>query len=335
MDNQKPIIGITIGDFNGIGPEITLKTLSNSMFLKWCTPVVYGSQGILSQYVKILNLEGLNFNRINDIKDIKIGKINVINCWNEDHQINPGTATRESGDCAFSSLKAAVKDLKENSINALVTAPINKKNIQSEEFNFPGHTEYLMKEFDKPDGLMVLTGEKLTVAALSGHVAFKEISDTVKKDRIIRSAKGLSKMLSQDMGIEKPRLAILGLNPHAGDNGLFGHEEEKEIIPAIQELKDRGILAFGPYGPDGFFGSGDFEKFDGILGMYHDQVLIPFKLMEFETGVNYTSGLGAIRTSPDHGTAFDIAGKNVANARSMKHAMFKALDILKHRSSVN
>ncbi len=331
MGKDKPLIGITIGDTNGIGPEIIIKAVHDKYINAKCTPIIYASSALISKYAKMMDLDQFHFSKIESVDQAKYGKINVVTVWKNELNIDPGTPTRESGEAAFKSIEAAVMDLKEGKLEAVVTAPIDKKNIQSEDFKFPGHTEYLFKQFNAKEGLMILHGDQLTVASVTGHIAISDVAKHITREKIVKSAKSLAKSLKKDFGIEKPKVAILGLNPHASDNGMFGHEENDIIGPAVQVLQESNILAFGPYPPDGFFGTGQFEKFDGVLGMYHDQVLIPFKLMEFETGVNFTSGLQGVRTSPDHGTAFDIAGKNKASAHSISSAINQAIKIAAER----
>jgi 4-hydroxythreonine-4-phosphate dehydrogenase len=334
MSEHKPIIGITLGDFNGVGPEVTLKALSNNTILKMCTPVIYGSVKVLSKYRKLLNLEEWTLHPVKSIDQISPKRTNVLNCWNENLEIQPGKVTPEAGQNALIALKAAVADLQNKHIDAIVTAPINKFNIQSEEFKFAGHTEYFTESFGVQDSLMLLVSEGLRVGVVTGHIALGAVKEAITKERIISKATILLNTLKRDFGIAKPRIALLGLNPHAGEEGLLGKEEQEIITPVIQELKHKGNLVFGPFPADGFFGTMSYKKFDAVLAMYHDQGLIPFKTIAFERGVNYTAGLPIVRTSPDHGTAYSIAGKNQASETSMREAIFQAIDIVNMRKEV-
>jgi 4-hydroxythreonine-4-phosphate dehydrogenase len=334
MSDQKPIIGITLGDFNGVGPEVTLKALSNNTILKMCTPVIYGSVKVLSKYRKLLNLEEWTLHPVKSIDQISPKRTNVLNCWNENLEIQPGKVTAEAGQNAFIALKTAVADLQNKHIDAIVTAPINKFNIQSEEFKFAGHTEYFTESFGVQDSLMLLVSEGLRVGVVTGHIPLGSVKEAITKEKIISKATILLNTLKRDFGIAKPRIALLGLNPHAGEEGLLGNEEQEIITPVIQELKHKGNMVFGPYPADGFFGTMSYKKFDAVLAMYHDQGLIPFKTIAFETGINYTAGLPVVRTSPDHGTAYNIAGKNQASETSMREAIFLAIDIVNMRREV-
>ena len=327
----KPVVGITIGDYNGIGPEVILKTLADQRIIKICTPVVFGSDKIFNFYKKLLSLEEPVLTKIDDINKINPKKANLAPCVREEHDPTPGIFSEKAGKAAFISLKTAVQALKSRKIDALVTAPINKDNMQSDEFKFPGHTEYLADAFGASDVLMLLVGNRLRIGTVTGHVPLAEVSKIISADKIIRKAEVFIRTLKEDFGIHRPKIAVLGLNPHAGENGLLGKEEQEIIVPAIEALKEKGQLVFGPYPADGFFGSKLYEKFDGILALYHDQGLIPFKTIAFHEGVNYTAGLPAIRTSPDHGTAYDIAGKNKADENSFRQALFMACDAVKAR----
>ncbi len=330
--NRKlPIIGISIGDINGIGPEVIIKTLLDPRLEEICTPVIYGSGRVLTRYRKLLNLLKFNFNQVDNIKDINPKRINVVNCTNDEIDVFPGTVTPEAGKLAFDALEAATKDLLLKNIDGLVTAPINKKNIQNENFKFPGHTEYLAMNAGTDDYLMMFYADVMKMGMVTAHIPLKDVSTAITEDLIISKAKMFNNVLKKDFDIHRPKIAILGLNPHAGDNGLLGSEEIETIIPAINKLKDSGILAFGPYPADGFFGNYSFKKFDGVLALYHDQGLLPFKTIAFEKGVNYTAGLPFIRTSPDHGTAYEIAGKGIANIDSFREALYLACDIAKRR----
>jgi len=324
-------IGISIGDINGIGPEIVLKSLSNKDLLKDITPVIYASKKLCQFYKKLLSLDDFEFVSIDDTSKIKNNKVNVMNVWNDEVKIEPGTPTAVSGKKAFESLQAAVNDLANNRVNVLVTAPIDKKNIQSKSFNFPGHTEYLAKMANVDEALMFLVSDKLRVGVVTGHVPVQEVSKGITKAAVLNKIMQMNKSLQNDFGIRKPKIAVLGLNPHAGDNGLIGKEDQEKIIPAIEAANAKGITTLGPYAADGLFGSSGYTHFDAILAMYHDQGLIPFKAIAFGTGVNFTAGLPIVRTSPDHGTAFDIAGKNLADPASFRQAMYTAIDVYRMR----
>jgi len=334
-NSEKPVIGITLGDFNGIGPEVIIKTLSDSRITKICVPIVYGSVKIFSRYKKLIETsEELHFHQTKNTEGINPKKINIINCWEEDHEINPGKPTAESGQSAYISLSRASEDLFSGKLDAVVTAPINKKNIQSEEFKFPGHTEFFTHKSGVNDSLMLLVSEDLRVGVVTGHIPLSEVKKSLTKERLLSKINVLYKALKNDFGILKPKIALLGLNPHAGEEGLLGKDEIELLNPLIEELKAKGVLIFGPFPADGFFGTKQYKKFDAVLGMYHDQGLIPFKTLAFDSGVNYTSGLPVIRTSPDHGTGYDIAGKNIANESSFREAVFLACDIVKNRKPV-
>ena len=335
MEEEKkrlPIIGISTGDINGIGPEVIMKTLLDPRLEEMCIPVIYGSGRVLTRYRKLLNLLKFNFNQVDNIKDIHPKRINVINCTEDDIDVFPGTITPEAGKLAFDALESVTRDLLRKNIDALVTAPINKKNIQNENFQFPGHTEYLAMNAGKDDYLMMFHSEEMKIGMVTGHIPLHKVSETLTEELIMSKALMFNDVLKNDFDIHRPKIAILGLNPHAGDNGLLGNEEQDVIIPAINKLKEQNVLAFGPYPSDGFFGNYSFKKFDGILALYHDQGLIPFKTIAFERGVNYTAGLPFIRTSPDHGTAYEIAGKGIANIDSFREALYLACDIAKRRN---
>ncbi|MDX5347623.1 MAG: 4-hydroxythreonine-4-phosphate dehydrogenase PdxA [Hymenobacteraceae bacterium] len=336
MDHQKAKIrlGISLGDFNGIGPEVIIKTFSDNRLLNFCTPVIYGSTGIIGKYRKLLNAEHFNYQAVASAENLQYKRINIINCWEDDFAITPGKPMPESGQGALKSLQKAAEDLKAGLIDAIVTAPIDKNNIQSEAFAFPGHTEFFTSYFGAPDSLMLLVGGSLRVATLTGHIAIKEVAAAITPERLEQKLNILFKSLKQDFGIKKPRVAVLGLNPHAGEKGLLGQEEAEIIRPVIKARKEKGELIFGPYPADGFFGTQQHKKFDAILAMYHDQGLIPFKTLAFENGVNFTAGLPIVRTSPDHGTAYDIAGKNQADETSFREAVFAAIDIARKRADI-
>lgn len=329
--HNKPILGITIGDINGIGPEVIIKALSDPRLLKMVTPVIYGSSKVLSFYRKALKLEEFNYNTIHSIDKLNPKKANVINCWEHQVEIHPGVEEAEAGRCAFLALERAVQDLKDGLIDGIVTAPINKNNIQTEEFKFPGHTEYFTTNFEASDSLMFLCGEQLRVGVTTGHIPLREVSEKLTAERLENKIRIMADSLKKDFGIDHPKIAVMGMNPHAGEEGLLGDEEIKVIKPVIDKFKQKGMLVLGPYPSDGFFGMMHHLKFDGVMAMYHDQGLIPFKTIAFDSGVNFTAGLPIIRTSPDHGTAYNIAGKNLASDTSMREAIYLALDVLKNR----
>ena len=329
--SDKIKVGISIGDVNGIGLEIIIKTLADSKIYDYCTPIVYGHTKVASFHRRATGVSELNFHVINDPSQVQHKKPNMINCWEEDVKIEPGVVSEAGGKYAFKSLERAVFDLKEGYIDALVTAPINKDNIQSDLFNFPGHTEYLQERDGAAESLMFLVSDTLRVGVVTGHIPISKVSESITGDKIVAKLKLMNHSLQNDFWIRKPKIAVLGLNPHASDNGLIGNEEKDTIIPAIEEARNNDILAFGPYSADGFFANGTYLQFDAVLAMYHDQGLIPFKQIAFETGVNFTAGLNFVRTSPDHGTAYDIAGKNMASEISFREALFTAIHIVKHR----
>lgn len=332
--NSKPIIGISIGDVNGVGAEVIMKALLDNRSHKNFTPLIYGHGKALSFYRKQLNMEDFNFLQIRSLEEIQYKRINVINAVEECPEIIPGVETHEAGKLALDSLKMAVEDLKSGKIQALVTAPVNKNNINSEEFKFVGHTEFITESVGAKNSLMFMVAEQLRVGLVTGHIPLSQVSSAVTKEKIKEKANMMLASLENDFGISKPRIAILGLNPHAGEDGLLGKEEEEIIRPAINELKDQNKMVFGPYPSDGFFGMMHQTKFEGILAMYHDQGLIPFKSIAFSNGVNFTAGLPVIRTSPDHGTAYNIAGKGLADEGSMRAAIFLAADIVQYKESL-
>lgn len=330
-ENQPVRVGITHGDFNSISYEIIIKTFLDKRMLELYTPIVYGSSKIASYYRKTLDLTDVNFNLIKKADYANAKRVNIINCFNDEVKIDIGQSTPVAGEMAFVALEKALDDLKWDKIDVLVTAPFNKKNIQSEKFNFKGHTDYLASKFDTDEQLMLMVNRDLRIGILTGHIPISEVSQTITKELLIKKLKVMNKSLQMDFNIRKPKIALLGLNPHAGDQGLIGNEEIEIIKPAIQEIKKEGVLAFGPYPADGFFGSTNYMNFDGIMAMYHDQGMLPFKTFAFESGVNYTAGLPIIRTSPAHGTAYDIAGKNVASPDSLRQAIYLAMDIFRNR----
>ena len=326
---EKIVVGISIGDLNGIGIEIILKTFEDKRMLDFCTPVIFGSTRSITYHKKLLNSE-TQIHGITSIDQLVHNKVNLLNIWKEDVEFEIGNATKISGEYAFKSLASAVKNLKESTIDVLLTAPINKDTIQSENFNFPGHTEYLENELEG-ESLMILIADNLRVGLITGHIPISKISETITPELIKKKVEIMHTTLIQDFGISKPKIAILGLNPHCGDKGVIGKEDDEIIRPTVNEIKETGKLVFGPYAADGFFGSNTYKQFDGVLAMYHDQGLAPFKALSFGNGVNYTAGLSKIRTSPDHGTAFEIAGKNEANHTSFKEALFIAIEIYRKR----
>ena len=324
-------VGITIGDLNGIGPEIIVKALQDNRILTDLVPVVYGSNKVISHYKKQLNLQDFNYLSCQNATEISSKKVNVINVWQEEVQIEPGVSKADGGKYALLSLEAATRDLADGKIDVLVTAPFSKENVAKAGFTFPGHTEYLAEMSGAKEALMILVSGNLGVPLFTTHIPIKEISNQLKKELIVAKIEVFEQSLKKDFGLIKPRIAVFGLNPHAGENGKIGEEEQQIIIPAIQTAKNNGILAFGPYPADGFFGSPLRQQFDGVLAMYHDQGLTAFKALCFDDGVNYTAGLPIVRTSPDHGTAFDIAGKMQADEQSLRSAIFLAIDIYRKR----
>ncbi len=328
--SNKIRVAISHGDLNGIGYEVILKTFNDSRMFDICTPIVYGLSKVGSYHRKTIPNLGIDFNLIKNCASANPKRLNIINVSNQDAKVDLGQSTTEAGELSYISLERATTDL-DKGCDVLVTAPINKDNIQSSEFNYPGHTEYLAEKFADDEELMILASKALRVAVVTGHIPVSQVAETITKDLILRKLKIFEKSLIRDFGIRKPRIAVLGLNPHAGDNGLLGKNELEVVTPAIDESKEKGILAYGPFPADGFFGSDDFLKFDGILAMYHDQGLTPFKIISFEDGVNFTAGLSIVRTSPDHGTAYEIAGKDKAMPDSFRAAIYMACDIFRKR----
>lgn len=324
------IVGISIGDLNGIGSEVILKTFEDTRMLELCTPVIFANVKIVSFLKKELKLD-VAIHGIDKLEQLVVGKINVLNVWREGVNLELGKNDDVVGSYAIKSFVAATKALKEGLVDVLVTAPINKYNIQSEEFKFPGHTDYLDKELEG-DALMLMVHDDLRVGLLTDHVPVNEVAKHLNEKLISSKIKTIIQTLKQDFEIEKPKVAVLGLNPHSGDNGVIGQEEEKIIKPALKKLFEAGNMVFGPFPADGFFGSAQYEKYDAVIATYHDQGLIPFKTLSFGNGVNYTAGLNKIRTSPDHGTAYEIAGKGVANHESFKEAVYLAIDIFNKRN---
>lgn len=331
MENKTVIAGISQGDINGIGYEVIIKALYDPMITDICVPVVYGSPKVAAYHRKALNLNNITFNNVKSAEEAHSRKINMINILDDNVRVELGKSTPQGGEAAFLSIQKAVEDLMKGHIDVLVTAPIDKHNIQSDNFRFRGHTDYLKAKAGVDDVLMFMISESLRIGVATDHVPLRKVTELITTDLLIGKGRLMNRSLISDFGIRKPRIAVLGLNPHAGDNGLLGNEEEEIIGPAIAQLQKEGILAFGPFPSDGFFGAGSFVKFDGILAMYHDQGLAPFKALSFETGVNYTAGLPFVRTSPVHGTAFSIAGKGEASESSFRHALFLACDIYRNR----
>jgi 4-hydroxythreonine-4-phosphate dehydrogenase len=334
MSNQKQEkikVGITLGDAAGIGPEIIMKTFSDDRVFKHFTPIVFGNPRIFSFYKKIIEIDKFQYSTVKNYQNLSNNSLNIFPVWNEEFAINIGEPNKETGKYAFLSLKAACEALQKKEIDVLITAPINKDVIHSDEFPFAGHTEYLQEFFSAKDSLMFLVTDEIKIGLVTNHVAIHDVAKNISKDKIIRKISLMHQSLQEDFNIDKPKIAVLALNPHAGDNGVIGNEEKDIIYPAIQEAKNMNILAFGPYAADGFFASDNYKNFDGILAMYHDQGLIPFKYIAREDGINFTAGLNIIRTSPDHGTAENIAGKGIAEEASFRNAIYKAIDIYNNR----
>lgn len=333
-NNKKPIVGITQGDGNGIGYEVIIKALADARILDSFTPVIYGSSKIFGFYKKLVHdIEQMDTNVISSAKDAREKRINIVNCLPDNFFVEPGQATAESAKAAIMSLESAVKDIKNGDIDVLVTAPINKKAMVNEGFGYTGHTEYLQNAFGVKDITMFMISDRIKIGVVTGHIPLREVPDSISVDKIISKLRLMQASLRRDFCVDNPRIAVLSLNPHSGDGGLLGNEEQNVIIPAIKAAQDEGIMAFGPYSPDGFFGLGQYSRFDATLAMYHDQGLEPFKALAFTDGVNYTAGLPIIRTSPDHGTAYDMAGRDEADPRSMISSIYTAIDILHNREA--
>ena len=327
---SKTKIGITTGDINGIGIELILQIFSNPKMFDSCIPIVFGSQSLLTYYKKMLGID-ISINKIHTPKQAKEGILNCIDIWNKDIRVKMGKSTKEGGLCAFDSLQATTNSLACSEIDAMVTSPINKKNIQSDSFQFSGHTEYLENIFEG-SSTMIMAGEELKIALVTGHISVGSISNHITNEKILRTILNFNQSLRVDFDIPKPKIAVLSLNPHAGDGGLLGREEEELICPAIKKLFEDGCYVFGPFPGDGFFGSREYLKYEGVVAMYHDQGLIPYKLLSFGRGVNFTAGLSVVRTSPDHGVAYNLAGKGIASQDSFRNAIFMAIDVLQKRS---
>lgn len=331
MEQAKIKIGITQGDINGIGYEVILKTFEDPTILELCTPIVYGSPKIMTYHRKALELE-TSFTIVNSAAEAVQGRLNVVNCNDDEVKVELGKASKESGKAAYDALGKAMEEYKKGMYDVLVTAPIHKQMIQSENFTFSGHTEYIEQQVGEgAKALMILANDTLRVALVTGHIPVSKIAFTLTQELIQEKLSIFNASLKSDFGIRAPRIAVLALNPHAGDGGVIGNEEETIIKPAIKSMREQGVLCYGPFPADGFMGSGAFNHFDGVLAMYHDQGLIPFKVLAMENGVNFTAGLPIVRTSPDHGTAFDIAGKNEASPDSFRQALYMAIDIHRNR----
>lgn len=331
-ENRKPVIGFSCGDINGIGIETIIRVLSDNRIYDFCTPVIFANNKVINFYRKTIPDCNLTFQPVKDFTRLNFRQANIFTCWEEDVTITPGVMNETGGVYAFKSLQQAVEALKEGHIDGLVTAPIHKKNIQSAEFHFSGHTPYLKHVFGAAEIAMILTAPNLTVALLTEHVPVKDVAAHITADAIVRKLQVLHNSMKKDFDISKPRIAVLGLNPHAGDEGLIGDEEIKIIRPALQQAREKGMLAYGPYSADAFFARGQFHSFDVVLALYHDQGLIPLKSLASGEAVNYTAGLPVVRTSPDHGTAFDIAGKGIAQSDSTMAALFTCIEIIRQRA---
>lgn len=329
--SRPPIrVGITIGDFNGIGPEVIMKALHDNRILLDCTPIIYGSTKIFSFYKKQLEIQEFNYQAIKSAEEAHNRKINILNLWQEDPEITPGQASANSGKFAFESLENASRDLASGKIDVIVTAPFSKEAMGKAGFQFPGHTEYLADMAGQKEALMIMVSQNLRVGLVTTHIPLKDVSSSLSIDKVADKIEAVSNSLKKDFGIQRPKIAVLGLNPHAGENGKMGTEEQDIIAPAINRKFNEGLLAFGPFPADGFFGSLHRSDYDGVLAMYHDQGLSAFKALAFDDGVNFTAGLPIVRTSPDHGTAFDIAGKNEASENSMRNAIYTAIDVFRN-----
>lgn len=332
MSQNKPVIGISCGDLNGIGIELIIRTFADNRITDHCTPVIFASNKVINFYRKSVQESNLNYSIIRDFTRINQKQVNLFNCWDEEVAVTPGQLTEAGGKYAVISLKTATEALRQKQIDGLVTAPIHKKNTQSPEFDYTGHTPFLKHAFGVNDVVMMLCAGDFRVALVTEHVPVGEIAKHISKEKIVSKLQLIHRSLQKDFGIDKPRIAVLGLNPHAGDEGLIGNEEENIIRPAIKEAKNSNMLVVGPYSADAFFARRSFEKFDAVLAMYHDQGLIPFKSLALGEGVNYTAGLPVVRTSPDHGVAFDIAGKDRADNSSFLAAIFECIDIINRRN---
>ena len=334
MEDKMIRVGITHGDINGIGYEVILKTFSDQRMTELCVPIIYGSSKVAAYHRKALDLPAVNINVVSRAEEAGLNRVNIINCVEDDIKVELTQSTPVAGRAAYKALEAAVADLKSGTIDVLVTAPINKHNIQNAQFHFPGHTEYLEQTLgDSQKALMILMTDTLRVALVTGHIPVSQVPSQITVENIVTKLQVFNQSLKQDFTIIKPRIAVLALNPHAGDNGVIGNEEAEIIKPAMEEAERLGVMSFGPFPADGFFGSKMYEDFDGVLAMYHDQGLAPFKALAMEEGVNYTAGLPFVRTSPAHGTAYNIAGQNLASESSFRQAVYTALDVYRSRQS--
>ncbi len=331
-NDERPVIGITTGDLNGIGLEVIIKTFSDNRMLDLCTPVIFASNKAVNFYRKMVDNQHFNFTSTKDLSKLNKKQVNVFTCWDEEVPIQPGELTEHGGKYAIRSLMVASQCLKDGELDGIVTAPIHKSNTQTQDFNYTGHTPFFKDKFEAKEILMLLYDKNLKVALTTEHIPIAKVADTITKELLTSKINLLSATLTKDFGIDKPKIAVLGLNPHAGDDGKIGNEEETTIKPVIESCKQKGQLVFGPYSADAFFAHQLYKEFDAVLAMYHDQGLVGLKTIAHEGGVNYTAGLSVIRTSPDHGTAFDIAGKNVANESSMREAVFQCISLLKQRA---
>ncbi len=331
MQTEKPVIGITIGDLNGIGPEVVIKTFSDTRLLDLCTPVIFSSNKVINYYRRAVEDQHFNFHSTKDLDNLSPKQVNVFNCWEEEVPIQPGVLTEAGGKYAVRSLMVAAQCLKDGQLDAIVTAPLHKANTQVPDFPYTGHTPYLKEKFGARDVLMLLFHNELRVALATEHVPLAKVANYISKESLTSKLHLLKDSLLKDFGIMRPKIAVLGLNPHAGDNGTIGDEDKNIITPLIEGMQQQGNLVYGPFAADAFFARGSYTEFDAVLAMYHDQGLVGFKTLAQGQGVNYTAGLPVVRTSPDHGTAFDIAGKNIADESSFREAVFRAIDILRQR----
>ncbi|MDB5282814.1 MAG: 4-hydroxythreonine-4-phosphate dehydrogenase [Bacteroidota bacterium] len=331
MEERRYNVGITIGDYNGVGPEVIIKTLQDERIFRFCSVVIYGQKSIISFYAKHFKIQNFNVQEVKDTSTLNPKLPNIINCWTEQAQIEPGQMTNEAGTRAMLCLNEGIKDLIAGNIDVLVTGPVNKSTISVHQPDFKGQTEYISKAAGNENSMMLLVDDNLRVGLVTNHLSLKDVASKIDINLILSKLDILNQSLKQDFLISKPRIAVLGLNPHAGDNSLLGKEEKDIIAPAVNRAKEKGMIVVGPFSADGFFGAHHYRKFDAVLAMYHDQGLVAFKTLSFGTGVNYTGGLNIVRTSPDHGTGYDIAGKDIANGDSLRNAIFTGLDIVKNR----
>jgi 4-hydroxythreonine-4-phosphate dehydrogenase len=332
-ETERVKVGITHGDMNGIGYEIIMKTFHDPRILESITPVIYGSSKVASYHRKSLNISEINFNLVKNAGAAIPKRMNIVNVIHDEVKIDLGKSTEIAGQLAYKALEAATQDLLQHQIDVLVTAPINKKNMQSADFKFPGHSEYLSEKAGGKEHLMLMVCDKLRIGVITGHIPIKDVAQTISTELILSKLDLMNRSLIRDFGIRKPKIALLGLNPHAGDLGVIGSEDQEIIAPAVEKAWSKNMIVYGPYSADGFFGSNNYLKFDGILAMYHDQGMIPFKTLSFDKGVNFTAGLPFVRTSPAHGTAYDLAGKNEASHNSFREAVYLAIDILQNRKA--